>query len=128
MSFRYFTRAPTWTPEGLRLDALVSVIRWSDEETGIGYRWTDGTNDEAAAVLSITNTDMPRLVIGAGANSREIEINGQTGTIYNGSYDYRAWVAEGTLNVVWVMDGITYHLWSDTLSEDELVRMAESFQ
>jgi hypothetical protein len=120
-------KTPTWHPERLTAEATVTVIRWSEEEIGVGYRWMD-ENDGVGIVLSVMNNDKPRMVIGAGANSREIEINGQTGTIYNGSYDYRAWVAEGYLNVVWVMDGVTYHLGSATATEDELVRMAESVE
>lgn len=118
-------KVPTWIPDGFTPVELVSVIHWNENDLGIGYRWLDA-NGENPIVLSIMNNAMPQLVIGTGANPRDIEINGHKGVIYNGSYDYRAWEPEGYLSIAWVENDVTYLLGSGTLSEADLLRMAES--
>lgn len=120
-------QTPTWTPEGLIQEEFVSLIRWSDKEFGIAYRWLDA-NGELQVHLAIWNNAAPQIVIGQESNSREIEINGHEGTIYNGGWEDGVWTPESSTNLVWVIDGVTYFLSSETLSQSDLLRIAESVQ
>lgn len=115
----------TWIPAGLTQNEWITLIRYSESEPYLAYTWVDA-NGERQVSLAIWNNAAPQMVIGQGSNSREIDINGHTGTIFRGGWNDGVWTPEGSTNLVWVMDGVTYSLGSETLSEADLLRMADS--
>lgn len=118
-------KTATWIPAGLTQNEWVTLIRYSISEPYIAYTWVDA-NGERQVSLSIWNNAAPQMVIGQGSNSREIDINGRTGTIFHGGWKDGVWTPEASTNLVWVIDGISYSLGSESLSEADLLRMAES--
>lgn len=121
----YAHKTPTWLPDGFALDSAgVSVIRYNDKDIYMGYRWLSGDQLIALAVLNRAN---PQMVIGQGGNVRKIEINGQIGALYAGTWDDGVWnPTGGYLNLVWVDGNFTYLLSSADVSESDLLKIAES--
>ena len=120
-------QVPTWIPDGFILSQGVHIIHYSAQETGIGYIWTDATEDQKI-VLSVMNNPLPRIVIGAGGEHHAVEIHGQEGAFFSGSWNNDVFEPEGYRNLTWAEGGLYYLLGSATLSENDLLKIAESMQ
>ncbi len=122
----YAHKLPTWTPDGFTREADVHVVYYSADDIYMGYKWDAG--DDQRLVLSIMNTGTPQIVIGQNNHAEEIHVNDQTGTLYSGSWDDQGFFNGDQLNLVWVDGDLTYFLSSAGISQDDLIRIAESFQ
>ncbi len=118
---------PTWIPDGFTLSQDVHVVHYSDQEIGIGYIWIGATEDQKI-ILSVMNNPVPRIVIGAGGEHHAIEIHGQEGAFFSGSWNNGIFEPEGYRNLTWTEGGLYYQLGSMPLSEYDLLKIAESMQ
>lgn len=116
---------PTWVPDGYVPDAEVDVVSYGPTETGVAVVWQRG--DGPSITLSIMSYP-PQPVVGTSYAGREVDISGDTGVVFVGSWDAQTGQYGGDqISIVWERGGLGYFLTSEAVSETDLLRMARSF-
>lgn len=121
----YRFQLPTWMPENYEARPFIKVFYYSEREIGMDYRWF--SSDSSQLILSIFNNSTPQPVIGPNSDLHEIRIGEETGAAWVGSWTDGEFGGNKRV-IVWAEDDVSYYLSAYMLTEDELIRIAESFE
>lgn len=130
---------PIWAPEGYVLaEDEVTLVSLRDEVMGVYVRWF---SEEGVITLMINPVDQNGLVRPQGGEVTELEVNGNPAFLMRSEFSVSAVpMTDGTpgpdivinptspiISLSWIQDGVQYDL-SGSLSEEDILRMAESLQ
>jgi hypothetical protein len=119
---------PTWAPEGFVLADTVKVSIYSFRDTMIALTWK---REEDAIALTILDNPTPEIPVGSSVSSRSVTVNDTEAVIFTGSWiqegDSMRWGGE-QISLVLSRDNVAYWLTSESVSEEDLIRMAESLE
>lgn len=128
------TLLPTWLPEGFVLSQNVaSIMRASDKVIGLHVYWeSDTSRIDVYATPEEGETTLPDV-----ENSKIVEVNGQTAVLINlgalsqvdaGQTATVIPLSEQAYVLEFTQDGVHYTITGNTVTEDDLIKVAESLQ
>lgn len=113
---------PGYIPEGFVPDEGIAAY----SNAWVSIRWANGNGDG----LNLMVQENWKITIPAGVGAAEQQwIDGHSTLIIRGAYVDGQWDASAdTIELYWRKGGLIYQLSSSKLSEEELVKIAESFE
>ena len=124
-------KIPQWIPEGYDRQEMIHVLR-SDQDIMIGIKWVPTDNSigqNSYFLLNVSNHVAPTVVVGTNGGATVITINDHPGMLFQGAWDPSSRTFGGTtLHLVWAQDGLSYQVGGDGMTEQTLIRIAESIE
>lgn len=113
---------PTRLPQGYVLFDEVDV---SKKDQSLFLRWI---NPKGGEIVMLVEVERGQGIITGEAAAEEIIINGESVALIRGGYDSNGkWDAtKRDVHLYWHKDNLIYILFSSSVSEDELIKIAES--
>jgi hypothetical protein len=121
-------KLPSWLPNNWQPVDVAIITRYDgDDEIIISLYYPEKPSEYARVplILGILNKAQPQVVVGDGHHARLVDINGQKGTLYTGAWTAGTFGGESK-NLVWTLDNLTYFMTGTELSDEDLIRIAES--
>lgn|GEM_PF-2084359 len=134
---------PVWTPQGYWQNPRVSLSRFQGKYDLVQIEWIkaefssiSGEEYEQQMTLRIwqqdTEFDMPWAI--APDSAEEISVNGKPAAIVHGAWNLfgESWSGSGATTIMWSVDNVWYEIFavfhdpSTAVTDDDLIRMAES--
>ena len=128
------TLLPTWLPEGFVLSQNgAAIMRAPDKVIGLHVYWeSDTSRIDVYATPEEGETILPDV-----ENSKKVEVNGQTAVLVNLGVPSQADAGQTatviplsaqTYELEFTQDGVRYTITVSAVSEDDLIKVAESLQ
>ncbi len=121
---------PAYLPEGYSVQGPWSIVKFS-ESTGVYRQYRDASGQHFLVFNPVNHSADARFEQGYGDNETvtDIIIRGQTGVWITGRlYGDSSETLQPTNWLMWVEQGINYTMYSNGLSQDEMVKVAESLR